>query len=158
MTGLKPRRRFHPANWQSRLRSRSTPLPSAGAPKISVVLTLAAWLFATGSQWNLVQVFAWSRMFVLNTHTLPLFAAAQRTFSPEGRCSICQAVVAAQQPQEKNAVPPGGTPGAKTFLFFQRAPSPVVAAPMISPWSPGDRLIPSVERAAPPLPPPRALA
>src|SRR5471032_1474735 len=76
--------------------------------QLSLLLTLAAWLLATGSQWDLVQTFAWGRMFVENTRTLPLLEAAQRTFSPEGRCPICAAVSAAKQQQENSAPLPTG--------------------------------------------------
>ena len=31
--------------------------------KLSLVLTLTAWLLATGSHWDLVQTFAYARMF-----------------------------------------------------------------------------------------------
>lgn len=125
--------------------------------RLSLILTLAAWLLATGSQWDLVQTFAWGRMFVLNARTRPLLEAARFTFSPEGRCAICNTVShAKRQQQENSATIPGGKPDAKILLAFEPAPSPVVAAPDSSPWSLRDPLAPAMTRAAPPVPPPRA--
>lgn len=127
--------------------------------RLSLLLTLAAWLLATGSQWDFVQTFAWGRMFVANAQTMPLLDAAQRTFSPEGRCPICAAVSVAKQQQEENAATvPDGKAAGKIFLLYQPAPAPVVAAPAFSPWSLSDPLVRTLDRAAPPLRPPRTLA
>jgi len=126
--------------------------------QLSLLITLTAWLLATGSQWDAVQTFAFGRMWIVNARTLPLLDAAERTFSPEGRCLICAAVTAAKQQEENSAAVPEGRAGGKIFLLYQPAPAPVVAAPAFSPWSPSDPLVRSLGRAAPPLPPPRTLA
>lgn len=123
--------------------------------RLSLILTLFAWLLATGSQWDVVQTFAWGRMFATNVQTLSLLKAADRTFSPEGRCELCCAVSAAKQQQENSATIPGGKIESKIFLLFEPAPRPVVAAPVFSPWSLSDPLAPSLARSAPPVPPPR---
>ena len=122
--------------------------------RLSLLLTLTAWLFATGAQWDLVQTFAWARMFTINVRALPMDAALARTFSPEGRCEICNAVSAAKEQQEKSTVPDGKYAG-KIFLLYQPAPSPVVTAPEFSPWSLSDPLAHTLGRAAPALRPPR---
>jgi hypothetical protein len=123
--------------------------------RLSLIFTLAAWLFATGSQWDLVQTFAWGRMFVINAQTMPLLRAAKLTFSPEGRCELCSAVSDAKQQQENSATVPGGKLDAKILLAFEPAPAPVVAAPEFAAWSLGDPLVASLARSAPPVPPPR---
>lgn len=123
--------------------------------QFSLLLTLAAWLLATGSQWDFVQTFAWGRMFVANACTMPLLDAVQRTFSPEGRCELCAAVSAAKQQEENSAPVPEGKAAGKIVLFCQPAPAPVVATPAFAPWSPSDPLVASLGRSAPPLPPPR---
>ena len=33
--------------------------------QLSLILTLIAWLFATGSHWDLVQAFGWGRMVTI---------------------------------------------------------------------------------------------
>ena len=123
--------------------------------RLSLLLTLTAWLLATGSHWDLVQTFAWGRMFAENARTMPLLEAAQRTFRPEARCNLCAAVTEAKQQEENSPTIPGGKLDVKIILAFEPAPSPVVAAPDFSPWSLSDPLVHSVSRAAPPLPPPR---
>src|SRR5262245_59407297 len=56
------------------------------------LLLLMASLLATGSQWDLIQVLAWGRMFWENAARLPLGEALERTFSPTDLCPICEAV------------------------------------------------------------------
>lgn len=123
--------------------------------RLSLIFTLAAWLLATGSQWDLVQTFAWGRMFATNVRSMSVLEAAKRTLSPEGRCELCNAVSDAKQQQENPATVPGGKLDAKILLAFEAAPSPVVAAPEFSPWSLSDPLVSSLARSAPPVPPPR---
>lgn len=97
-------------------------------------------------------------MFAINAHAMPLLEAAKLTFSPEGRCAICNAVSTAKRQQENSPSTPGGKFEGKIFLFYQRVPAPVVAAPDCSSWTIDAPFISTVSRAAPPLPPPRALA
>ena len=127
--------------------------------KFALVLTLTAWLLATGAQWDVVQAAAWARMFSNNLAVLPLGAALERTFSPEGRCEICGAVSTAKQQQADNGSSAlGGKAEAKVLLVFQPAPAVIVAAPDFAPWPSDDPFALSFDRAAPPLPPPRSLA
>lgn len=124
--------------------------------KIPLVLTLVAWLFATGCHWDFVQVFVWAKMFSENARVLPLEAALERTFSPEGRCELCGAVSTAKQ---QDAGAEGATPGVKVdrkvLLVFQPVTAVIVEAPDFAPWASGDLAGLSAGRAAPPLPPPR---
>ena len=128
---------------------------------LSLILTLTAWLLATGSHWDLVQTFAWGRMLATNAQSMSFLAAAQRTFTPEGMCAICHAVADAKQ---KESAADSTTPGSsgkslgKIPLVFAPADAPLVIASVTFRWSPNDQLICTADRAAPPLPPPRALA
>lgn len=124
--------------------------------KLPIVLTLTAWLFATGSQWDLVQTFAWARMFTDNVRTMSVTTALARTFSPEGRCSMCSAVTSAKQQQDAAAQPVGGSAAGKILLVYLPAPAVVIAAPGAAPFSQGEIQFIGLGRAAPPLPPPRA--
>lgn len=126
--------------------------------RFPLILTLTAWLFATGSQWDIVQTFAWARMFSKNIQTRSLGAALARTFSVEGRCELCGAVTRAKQQQDNDAPAPGGKPEGKPLLIFQPIPVVVVAAPEFAPWLLEQHRPLSADRAAPPLPPPRARA
>ena len=127
--------------------------------KVSLILTLSAWLFATGSQWDLVQTFAWGRMIAGYTQEMSLPAAVKKTFSPETMCELCHAVADAKQSSESDA----GIPGAKTVgkilsvcapdraAFLKPSPTCLGILAAFSPPA-------SADRAAPPSPPPRRLA
>lgn len=125
--------------------------------KVPLVLTLVAWLLATGAQWDLLQTFAWARMFSENARVLPLGAALARTFSPEGRCELCGVVSTAKQQQhDAEGSVPGGKVEGKVLLVFQPAPLVREPASQVTPWTLSEPLFASAGRAAPPLPPPRA--
>ena len=123
--------------------------------RLALSLTLVAWLLATGAQWDLVQTFAWARMFTDNVRTLPVGEAFARTFSPEGRCDICNAVSTAKEQQENSSTVPDGKYSGKIFLIYQPVPSPVVTAPEFSPWSLSNPFVRTLGRAVPALRPPR---
>jgi hypothetical protein len=125
--------------------------------KLALLVTLTAWLFATGSQWDVVQTFAWARMFAENARTLSFGAALERTFSPEGRCELCGAVSTAKRQQsDADGGAPGGKADGKLVLVFQPVAAVILTPPGLAPWSPDEPPCVSTERAAPPLPPPRA--
>ena len=126
--------------------------------KLSLVLTLFAWLLATGSQWDAVQVFAWGKMFAENLRALPLVEAAARTFSLEGRCPLCVKVAEAKQREDGADGAPVAKLDFKIFLACEPAPSPVVAAPDFLPWLRSDPFVRAMTRPTPPVPPPRTFA
>ncbi len=123
--------------------------------KFSLGVTLLAWFFASGSQWDVVQAFAWARMFVTNAETMPLGDAIVRTFSPEARCELCNAVSTAKQNQETPAAP-GPKLEDKTFLVFEPASTFTVAVILPAKAVPDEARPVSVERDRPPVPPPRS--
>ncbi len=125
--------------------------------KFSLILALTAWLFATGAQWDLVQTFAWARMFVTNTESMPVVEAVKETFNPEARCSLCLAVEAAKNDQPPGA--PGAEVKAPAKIFLASVPTtPLWVAPVLESLAlVGDPAAPlSVDRTAPLLTPPRA--
>lgn len=127
--------------------------------RISLILTLAAWLLATGSHWDLVQTYAWGRMVAEYARAMPFADAVAKTFSPQTMCPICHAVAEARQQESKDP----GVPGTKTpeKILLVRAPAspgcvariPTFVCRLQAPSSPL-----SADRAAPPVPPPRAFA
>jgi hypothetical protein len=133
--------------------------PSTVPRKFSLILTLVAWLLATGSHWDLVQTFAWGRMIATYSQSMSFSKAVTKTFSSEGLCGICVAV----QEAKKQDATANTTPGApdkslgKILLVFAPSPAPFIAAPPLSLWSLSDHLTPTSDPAAPPVPPPRAL-
>jgi hypothetical protein len=122
--------------------------------RLQLSALLLAWLMATGSQWDLVQVFAWSRMFVNNSQTMPLASALRMTFQPDHMCSVCKMVRAAKQ-QEQSPVAPSKALG-KILLVFAPAPVVVIASVSSDQWPMKSKSMCSAERSAPPIPPPRS--
>lgn len=117
------------------------------------VLLLATFL-ATGAQWDLMQTFAWTRMFVNYSRTMTLWQAARQTFSGE-MCSVCRIVSGAKDSERKNT-PIGEKLDVKLkFVLMPLATFAVPAATDIA-WSPSDLTAHDTRRAAPPTPPPRA--
>jgi hypothetical protein len=123
--------------------------------KLPLVLTLAAWLFATGSHWDMVQAFAWARMLTTNAQTMSLDDAFAQTFSPEGRCSLCEAISAAKQQQDENGHTTSNQAPGKTVLVYLPAPPVVIGKPDSVRFVPTKFMAQGVERPAPLLTPPR---
>ncbi|HTQ30022.1 MAG TPA: hypothetical protein VMI53_02330 [Opitutaceae bacterium] len=123
--------------------------------KIQLICLLSAWLLATGSQWDMVQVFAWGRMFAGYAREMPLTAALGQTFKPDNMCPICRAVKAAKQQQDESPAASYKDELGKILLVFEPVPQIVVAHPSFSSWSPSDQILTGALRAAPPVPPPR---
>lgn len=123
------------------------------AKRGQLIAVLFAWLLATGTQWDLVQVFGWAQMIVNYARVMPLEQAIKKTFSGE-MCQVCEAVNDAKQ---EPAVPVNpGQKDAKIFLAVHPISHLVLPAPEIALWSPSDPSVRSFDRGAPPLPPPRA--
>ncbi len=122
--------------------------------KIPLILTLIAWLFATGSHWDLAQAFAWARMFAENAQTMPVLAALDRTFRPDERCDLCKAISSGRTAQESPGLPEQKFEG-KVVLTFEPAERVVVAVPRFAAWPIGADAEVSADRAAPPRRPPR---
>lgn len=124
--------------------------------RLSLILTLTAWLLATGSHWDLVQTFAWGRMIVTSAQSMPLLSAVKRTFTPEAMCDLCHVVAAAKQDSSaKNPAVPIKAPGKVLLLcsptgFVTHGPVLLCAGRASSIAS-----ALSAGRDAPPSPPPR---
>jgi len=158
---------FHRAN--ARVPSTGTPslatrgrllsAPARMRRKASLLLTLTAWLFATGSQWDAVQAFAWARMFTTYAQSMPLLEAAKKTFSGEELCGLCEVVQDTRQgaqDESKASAPAEGKALGKMplaspseTLFVLRLPPSVLCPPP-------SVFAPEAPRASPPTPPPRA--
>lgn len=127
--------------------------------KLSLILTLIAWLFATGSHWDFVQTFAWGNMIAGYAQQMPFADAVKKTFSPETMCELCHAVADAK----KSSASQPATLDTKALGKIILACAPT-SQPFLSPVPRTLGLLSalsmpvSTDRAAPPSPPPRALA
>lgn len=121
------------------------------------MLTLIAWLLATGAQWDALQVVAWGRMFAVNLTETSFGDALTRTFSPEGACALCKAVSAAKKNEQRAAT--DGTGASKAFgkIVFVLSPRAHAVTPVTigNSWEVILQRSFSKDRAAPDLRPPR---
>lgn len=125
--------------------------------RFAIVLTFAAWLFATGSHWDLVQTFAWGKMFAQYAQTMSYVDAARMTFTADNLCGVCEIVQDAKHATDENGQPAPAESGTqKIQLALSAVPQPVIVAPAPEPWSLSDRSLPAPLAVAPPVPPPRA--
>jgi hypothetical protein len=126
--------------------------------KTALILTLFAWLLATGSQWDAVQTFAWARMITSYAQEMSFSAAVQKTFSPETKCALCHAVADAKRTQDRDATVPGNKAAGKILLVCAPARSAFLSPTPECMGSLPALLVPTgTDRAAPPSPPPRRL-
>jgi len=122
--------------------------------KASLILTLFAWLFATGSHWDLVQTFAWGKMFATYAKTMSYADAAKLTFTADNLCSICEIVKDATQTDESEAPAKAGT--REIQLALGNPEGVIVSRPESTAWRPEAMSLPRAPGSAPPTPPPRA--
>ena len=128
--------------------------------QVFLVLTLTAWLLATGSHWDLVQTFGWGRMIVTYSRSMPLRQAIEKTFSGDTLCGVCELVQGAKSQQDANGAKVPG-PKAPEQIYFVSTPGVLVyatPAPLCAGLVPAVSALLSADRTAPPLPPPRTLA
>lgn len=123
--------------------------------RIRVMMLLLGGCIATGIQWDVLQVAAWSRMWWRFTTTESIAGALEATFSPERRCELCEAIETAQAtvPMEQIVIEmpslhPPLLPLARIAGFL---PPPVAAERLPS----TEVIAPPAFPAAPPKPPPR---
>jgi len=140
---------------------RTAPLLAADMRRrFSLILTLAAWLLATGSHWDMVQTFAWGRMITTYSRSMPVVQAVKKTFSGEVMCGLCELVQSGRQQQDGSGAKVPGAKAPEKIFIIVTAGAPV----FLSPATLCVGLIPagsaplSAERSAPPLPPPRLVA
>ena len=129
--------------------------------RLSLILTLTAWLLATGSHWDLVQTFGWGRMIATYAQSMSFTQAVKKTFSAGETCGVCEAVATAKQKETADSsapTAPGKSFGKILLVFAPDSTPALLILPAVFPWSPSDQTVPSATRAAPPLPPPRSLA
>lgn len=124
--------------------------------RAALILTLIAWLLATGAHWDVLQSVAWGRMFVRNAATMPLADALRLTFAPGSSCSLCAVVSEARQ-QRTATEAPAPEPERKITLDVGPAVAGVTPPPAPAPRHPQDATVGESRRARPAVPPPRQL-
>lgn len=98
-----------------------------------------AWLCANGALLDVVQVFAWSRMFAGYSETMTVSAALRETFNPAKPCPLCRHVAKAKAAAQQQLPPAPEGDGAKFVLaletteppIFVREPGKWIASPLM---------------------------
>ena len=70
---------------------------------LRALLALSVWTVCTGVHWDVVQVFAWAKMFSSNIEELSYREAVIRTFDPAEMCGICHVVADAKEDEQTNS-------------------------------------------------------
>jgi hypothetical protein len=65
--------------------------------RLTLIVTLVAFIFSSGGQWTALQCLAWANMIREYSHMVPLAEAVRMTFSGEYPCPICKAIAAKKQ-------------------------------------------------------------
>ncbi|HVW19686.1 MAG TPA: hypothetical protein VHC86_00580 [Opitutaceae bacterium] len=125
--------------------------------RLRLAALLLAWLCASGAALDVVQVFAWGRMFAGYARHESLAAAACETFDPAKPCALCRAVAKARD-ETKGSQPAVPAAGADRLLLVCERPAPVVLIPFRPVWAEIRREAPVSWSVSVPVPPPRAAA
>lgn len=125
--------------------------------RLAHISLFIAWFFATGSHWDFVQTFAWTKMFVGYVSSMPLGEALQETFDANKRCALCKVVSQAKQ-NEQTPAPSSETKfGQKITLVYQPTSELFVAIVGTQDWREQKVRVKNRWRSAPPVPPPRPM-
>jgi len=122
--------------------------------KFSTACLLLAWLCANGALLDVVQVFAWSRMFTGYLETMNVTAALRATFDPAKPCELCVSVTKAQETAQEK-LPLASERAAGKLVLACEAPAPIVFDPKQEDWPAALASAAPVRRDPVPLPPPR---
>jgi hypothetical protein len=127
--------------------------------KLLPMLILSAGLLGTGCPWDFMQTIAWVRMFNGYAQSMTFAQAVKKTFSGDEACGMCRMIEAARHDVAKSAaIPAERLPEKLLFISSVRrviySPRNEVCTNTLRALS----LPASAERAAPPVPPPRASA
>lgn len=125
--------------------------------RFSIIALFAAWFCASGSMLNVIQVFAWARMFAGYTHQMSIEAAALETMDPGKPCPICRAIRRARDQSERKQ-PANLAVNVEKLVLVLHQVDPVVFDREIEAWPDAEFATPNSWSAPVPVPPPRGAA
>lgn len=126
--------------------------------RIAQLIACLAWLCASGGQWDLIQGFAWGRMFVGYARTMPLDEAAALTFDAGRPCTLCEFVADGKTRGDEGEPRAPGEAAAKAKPPLALPPAKVMLLAKVGAERRTSRetAMEGRGREAPPLGPPRA--
>ena len=124
--------------------------------KSSIACLFFAWLCANGALLDVVQVFAWGKMFAGYTGTMSVVAALNATFDPAKPCDLCLTVATAKDTAEKQLPAAVSRASADKLLLALHTPARLIFVSPTADW-PAALASAAPSRTEPvPVPPPRA--
>lgn len=129
-------------------------IPSRLRIRLPSLALLFAWLCANGALLDVVQVFAWARMFSGYAETMSVATALRKTFDPTERCELCAGVAAARE-STPGGIPPTVEHTAGKLLLALHRPAKIVLTPPATDWPPTLAGAAPTRRDEVPVPPPR---
>ncbi len=121
-----------------------------------MILTLTAWLFATGSHWDIVQTFAWGKMFATYAQSMSYADAVKLTFNADNLCGVCEIVDEAKNGDNSGHPQPGTAGTQKIQLALGSIEQITIFRSDSAGWPDHEVTMPRRWAQTPPLPPPRA--
>lgn len=145
--------RPHPEPAKGIAFEKSLPKRAEVGKRVQISCMLALCILGCGAQWDLLQLFAWGRMFAEHAQSMSVTAAVRKTFDGE-MCPLCRFVASAKQQQARTPAPAvkGDT---KLQLFFHAPAVVVVEKPVCLGWREAGSAAWISADLAPPVPPPR---
>ena len=122
---------------------------------LAIASLFVAWICANGAVWDVVQIFAWARMFTGYTQTQTVTAAIEETFDGSKPCPICRAVAKAKEAAHKQA-PQSVERSAEKLLLACEFPEKLLIGPSADGWPDAAVRSGPVRIEPVPVPPPRA--
>lgn len=122
--------------------------------QLSIAGLLVAWLCANGALLDVVQVFAWGRMFIGYAESMTVAAALTKTFDPAKPCELCVSVAQTKGLQEKQ-LPAEVKNSTEKLVLVCVPPTVIVLTGCPSEWPVTASMLPAGRIDPVPVPPPR---
>ena len=122
---------------------------------VAIASLLLAWLCANGALLDLVQVFAWGKMFSGYVKTMPVAAALRETFDPAKPCDMCVSVASAKGDLEQKSAPATVARDGERLLLAFHTVTPIIFVKAKAEWPAALASVATVRREPVPVPPPR---
>ena len=124
--------------------------------KIAISCLLFAWICANGALLDVVQVFAWGKMFSGYSKNMSVAAALKETFDPAKPCEMCIGVATAKEDLGQKNLPVSVEQNSGKLVLALQASPTFVLVNVPDAW-PSERActIP-IRSESVPVPPPRA--
>jgi hypothetical protein len=123
--------------------------------RIAIIPLVFAWVCANGAIWDVVQVFAWGKMFASYAQTMSVGAALRETFDPSRPCEMCSGIATARE-AAKEQVPATVEGAVEKIVLALHTPAPVIFEHARANWPVMLTGLVPLRSELVPVPPPRA--